>query len=112
MLSLSSDTSHHNYCHCWCELVNIDAVYIYAHFTTTPSAAASVVAVANPALTTTKDKGNPRLNCLNVFFIVQSVVSTVEFLMILTKFHFKLYELIGVRKLQASGRGVFKIRTK
>ena len=63
-------------CHCWCELVNINinhAVYVYAHFTTTLvllSTAALVVAAANSALITTKDMGNPRPNCLNVFFTV------------------------------------------
>ena len=60
-------------CYCWCELVNVNAVYVYAHFTTTlvfPSAAASVIAAANPAVTTTKDMGNPWPNCLNVFFTV------------------------------------------
>ena len=35
-----------------------------------PSAAASVIAAANPAVTTTKDMGNPWPNCLNVFFTV------------------------------------------
>ena len=48
-------------------------INVYAHFTTTlvfPSAAASVIAAANPAVTTTKDVRNPWPNCLNVFFTV------------------------------------------
>ena len=69
---LAQDYSAHC-CYCWCELVNINAVYVYAHFTTTlvlPSAAASVVAAANPAVTTSKDMGSPWPNCLKVFFTV------------------------------------------
>ena len=50
-------------CYCWCELVNIIAVYVYAHFTTT-------LVLPNPAITTTKDMGNPWPNGLNVFFTV------------------------------------------
>ena len=65
-----------------------------------PSAAASVIAAANPAVTTTKDMGNPWPNCLNVFFtVLVNGEYTVEFLMIHTKYQFQLYELIRVCKL-------------
>ena len=54
-------------------LLNISAVYTLAPLTATlvlPSAAASVVTAANPALATTKDMRNPLPDCLNVFFTV------------------------------------------